>query len=225
MLSVHPLLSHDHAFLQVWDRLRYYTAIDSIARARRLQVARQTFLFGKANPYRNFDLDGRFVSGIEVRPDRPWEDRDATPAPPVGQSASAQRADTTTVDELLRDVCDLEQDLKTRPRIVGAVALGCMTGDAVIYDMPARFSPDDVEDAAAGGMPSSVPDVVHVAPGIQRVRLAGSVLLAATCYGPTLGPAAVLTELHRCILKFLPASRSVVPSRWMDIIPRLCFGM
>jgi hypothetical protein len=127
-----------------------------------------------------------------------------------------------TCDDLMREVKDLEEALKTRPRVVSIIALGCMKGTATIYDMPTSFSPDDPDDSGVLGMFVSEP--VYLQPGVQRVPLNYPVLKLCTSYEDTLGPAAVLSEIHRCIVKYLPACRSVVPCRWMDIIPRLCFG-
>ena len=133
-----------------------------------------------------------------------------------------------TCDDLMREVSDLEEAMRTRPRIVSVVALGAMNGTSTIYDMPRKFSPDDPDDDDPRYPPipdvESGPAVSYPAPGVVRRRLPGPILKYCTSYADTLGPAAVLTEIHRCILRYLPACRSVVPCRWMDVIPPLCYG-
>jgi hypothetical protein len=76
-------------FEQVWDRLQYYTMIDSIARAKRRHKARVVKMFGALDPYKNFELSGRYASGIDPRPDRPWEEFGEFHKPPSAAEAAA----------------------------------------------------------------------------------------------------------------------------------------
>jgi hypothetical protein len=63
---------------QIWDRLKYYSLMDRKNALQEAFMKRLKDLFGSGHPYELFDPTGRFMSGVEPRPDRPW----ARPAPP-----------------------------------------------------------------------------------------------------------------------------------------------
>ena len=58
--------------VQVWDRLNYYSMLDRRQTIRDTLAARLRAQLGLPDPYKLFDLSGRFLSGVEPRPDRPW---------------------------------------------------------------------------------------------------------------------------------------------------------
>ena len=94
--TLHERLEALITMVQVWDRLKYYMMVDEIARAKRRHQARMAKMFGSSEPYRNFDLNGRYMSGIEPRPDRPW-DRfgEFAEAPPVQTSMPSPTASSS----------------------------------------------------------------------------------------------------------------------------------
>lgn len=67
----------------------------------------------------------------------------ATLTPPISDDDGGEKWEPETVDEIRGELEACEEAMTTRPRVIGAVALGTMNGCASLYRLNRKFHIDD----------------------------------------------------------------------------------